>query len=126
MYGGKPSDIDEYISRFPGDVQAILQEIRRTVHQVIPDAVESIKYDIPTFILKGNLLHFAAYKNHIGFYPVPKSNPELLEEIRPFIKGKGTLQFLLKQPIPFQLISKIINELVIENLARNEEKKSRR
>lgn len=122
MRGFKSENIDDYIESFPEDIQQILRELRKTVQSAIPEATEAIKYDIPTYMLKGNLLHFAAYKKHIGFYPVPRSNQKLLFEINPYIKGKGTLQFPLNQPIPYKLIRRIVNELVIENLARAEEK----
>lgn len=113
-----PRNIDEYIDRFPPKVQVILQKIRATIRKAAPDAEEAIKYLIPTFTLKGNLVHFAAFKKHIGFYPVPRGNKEFEEELSKYEGGKGTLQLPLDKPIPFSLISKIVKFRVKENLAR--------
>jgi uncharacterized protein YdhG (YjbR/CyaY superfamily) len=113
-----PRNIDEYIDRFPPEVQVILQKIRATIRKAAPDAEEAIKYLIPTFTLKGNLVHFAAYKKHIGFYPAPRGNKVFEEELSKYEGGKGTLQFPLEKPIPFDLISKIVKFRVKENLAK--------
>jgi uncharacterized protein YdhG (YjbR/CyaY superfamily) len=103
-----PKDIDEYIAGFPKDVQEILQQIRMTIRQAAPDAEETIKYQMPTFTLKGNLVHFAAFKKHIGFYPAPRGIEELKEEIAPYEGAKSSLRFPLDEPIPFGLIRKIV------------------
>ena len=102
-------DIDEYISGFPADVQKILQKIRRTIQKAAPKATEAISYQIPTFKLNGkNLIHFAAFKNHIGLYPVPRGVPEFDEELAAYKGGKGTAQFPLDKPIPYDLIERIV------------------
>lgn len=112
-----PQSIDEYIARFPQDVQVILREIRRTVRAAAPDAQEAISYQMPTFKLKGNLVHFAAFKSHIGFYPVPSGVEAFKEELATYKQGKGSVQFPLDQPIPYDLISRIVKFRVEENLA---------
>ncbi len=111
-----PTTIDDYIGGFPQDVQAILQKIRLTIRQAAPDAQETLKYHMPTFILKGNLVYFAAFKNHIGFYPPAGGPEELKREISAYEGPKGSLKFPLDQPIPFDLISRIVKFRVKENL----------
>ncbi len=117
-----PETIDEYIAGFPNDVQAILQKIRLTIRKAAPDAKETIKYQIPTFTLKGNLVHFAAFKNHIGFYPTPTGTEKFQKELFVYKGAKGSVRFPLDKPIPFDLISKIVRFRVKENLARAEAK----
>ena len=121
-----PKNIDEYIAGFPQDVQEILEKIRLTIRKAAPDAEETIKYQIPTFTLKGNLLSFAAYKKHIGFYPAPIGNAEFKEELSVYATGKGTVKFPLDKPIPFDLISKIVKFRIKENLERAEAKAKKR
>jgi uncharacterized protein YdhG (YjbR/CyaY superfamily) len=111
-------NIDEYIAGFPSDVQTILEKIRMTIRKAAPGAEETIKYQIPTFTLKGNLVHFAAYKKHIGFYPAPRGIPKFKKELSIYGSGKGTLKFPLDKPIPFDLISKIVKFRVNETLKR--------
>ena len=112
-----PKDMDEYIAGFPTDVQEILEKIRMTIKKAAPDAEETISYRIPTFTLKGKyLVHFAAYKKHIGLYPTPKGNAKVNEELSAYEAGKGTLQFPLDKPIPFGLISKVVKLRAKENL----------
>ena len=82
-------DIDEYIADFPSDIQKILEKIRRTIRKAAPDAKEAIKYQIPTFVLNGNLVHFAAFKNHIGLYPTPNGIEEFKDELSAYESGKG-------------------------------------
>ena len=114
-----PRTIDEYIAGFPDHVQEILQKIRATIRKAAPEAEETISYKIPTFNLNGHyLIYFAAYKKHIGMYPVPIGDTDFLEEIAPFQAGKGTLQFPLDQPIPYKLITKIVRLRIKENVAR--------
>ena len=113
-----PKTIDEYIAGFPPDVQAILQKIRLTIRKAAPDAEETISYRMPTFTLKGNLVHFAAFKKHIGFYPVPTGIEKFKKELAAYEQGKGSVQFPLDQPSPYGLISKIVKFRVKENLAR--------
>ncbi len=117
-----PQTIDEYIAGFPKDVQEILQRIRQTVREAAPDAEETISYQMPTFTLKGNLVYFAAFKNHIGFYPIPSGVEEFKEELSAYEGGKGSVRFPLDKPIPFDLISRIVKFRVKENLERAEAK----
>jgi uncharacterized protein YdhG (YjbR/CyaY superfamily) len=118
-----PKTIDEYIAGFPKDVQEILEKIRRTIRKAAPDADETISYLMPTFNLNGKyLVYFAGYKKHIGFYGAPRVNPEFDEDLSVYQTGKGTLQFPLDKPIPFDLISKIVKLRVKENLAKAEAK----
>jgi len=119
-------DIDEYIASFPKDVQEILEKIRTTIRAAAPDAEEAIKYQIPTFVLKGNLIHFAAFKNHIGLYPAPRAIEEFKEELSDYEGAKGTVRFPLDQPIPFDLISRIVKFRVQDNLERAAAKKKDR
>ena len=101
--------IDEYIAAFPADVQKILQKIRATIQKAAPDATEAISYQIPTFKLKGkNLIHFAAFKKHIGLYPAPRGVDEFEPELSSYQGGKGTVQFLLDKSIPYDLIARIV------------------
>jgi uncharacterized protein YdhG (YjbR/CyaY superfamily) len=118
-----PQTIDEYIAGFPPDVQEILQKIRRTIHEAAPDATEKISYQMPTFYLKGNLVHFAAFKEHIGFYPVPSGIEKFKKELSVYKQGKGSVQFPLDQPMPYELITKIVKFRVKENLAKAAGKK---
>jgi uncharacterized protein YdhG (YjbR/CyaY superfamily) len=112
-----PQTIDEYIAGFPADVQEVLQKIRKTIHEAAPEATEKISYQMPTFYLKGNLVHFAAFKEHIGFYPVPTGIEKFKKELSVYKQGKGSAQFPLDQPMPYELITKIVKFRVKENLA---------
>ena len=113
-----PQNIDEYIAGFPMDVQEILEKIRRTIREAAPDAEETIKYQMPTFTLKGNLVHFAAFNEHIGFYPTPTGTKTFQKELAVYRGGKGSVRFPLDKPIPFALISQIVKFRVKENLER--------
>lgn len=115
-----PQDIDAYIAGFPKDVQEVLEKIRRTIRKAAPDAEEKISYQMPTFFLKGNLIHFAAYKKHIGLYPAPRARARFKRELSAYEGGKGTVRFPLNKPMPFALISKIVKFRVEENLERAE------
>ncbi len=117
-----PKDIDEYIAGFPKDIQTILQKIRKTIKKAAPEAQEKIGYQMPTFTLNGNLVHFAAFKNHIGFYPTPSGTEKFKKEISVYKAAKGSIQFPLDQPIPYDLISKIVEFRVKENLAKAKKK----
>jgi len=117
-----PQDIDEYIASFPKDIQEILEKIRITIRKAAPDAEETIKYQLPTFTLKGNLVHFGAFKKHIGFYPTPTGTEEFKNELSVYEGARGSVQFPLDKPIPFDLISKIVEFRVKENLERAEAK----
>ena len=111
-----PRNIDEYIAGFPPDVQEILEKVRMTIRKAAPDAEETIKYRMPTFTLKGNLVYFAAFKNHVGFYPIPTGIEKFEKELSVYKQGKGSVQFPLDKPIPFDLITKIVKFRVKENL----------
>ncbi|MGH2592356.1 MAG: iron chaperone [Anaerolineae bacterium] len=113
-----PKSIDEYIAGFPHDVQEILEKIRVTIRKAAPDAEETIKYQIPTFTLKGNLVHFAAFKTHIGFYPTSTGIEKFKDELAVYEGAKGSVKFPFDQPIPFALISRIVKFRVKENLDR--------
>jgi uncharacterized protein YdhG (YjbR/CyaY superfamily) len=113
-----PQNIDDYIAGFPPDVQEILQKIRMTIREAAPDAKEAIAYRMPTFRLAGNLVHFAAFKNHIGFYPTPSGIEAFRNELSAYKTSKGAAQFLLNRPIPYDLIREIVTFRVKENLER--------
>ena len=113
-----PKTIDEYIAGFPREVQEMLERIRKTIRAAAPDAEETISYQMPTFTLKGNLVHFAAFKRHIGFYPTPTGITKFKKELSVYEGAKGSVRFPLDKPIPFALISRIVKFRVKENLAR--------
>lgn len=109
------TNIDEYILGFPKETQLILQKIRTTIKKIIPKGEETISYAIPTFKLNGkNLVHFAAFKNHIGFYATPSGHAEFKEELSKYKQGKGSVQFPFDQPIPYDLIKRIVKFRVKE------------
>ena len=110
--------VDEYISSFPDSVQDALQQLRRTVTSAAPEAEEIMSYQIPTFKLNGNLVHFAAFKRHIGFYPTPSAIEAFREELAPYEVAKGSVRFPLNQPIPFNLVTRITEYRVRENLEK--------
>lgn len=111
-----PQTIDEYIAGFPPDVQTILGQIRQTAREAAPNAEETIRYKMPTFMLRGRyLVYFGAYKKHIGFYPAPIGVEQFQDETAVYASGSGTLKFPLDQPIPFDLIARIIKFRVQEN-----------
>ncbi len=118
-----PTTIDEYIAGFPPDVQAILNKIRATIRKAAPGAEETIKYRMPTFTLNGNLVYFAAFKSHIGFYPVPTGIEKFKQELSVYEGGKGSIQFPLDKPIPYGLIGRIVKFRVKENLSKAAKKK---
>jgi uncharacterized protein YdhG (YjbR/CyaY superfamily) len=103
-----PNNIDDYIAGFPKNVQDILQQIRGIIKKAAPDAAEAIKYRIPTFVLNGNLVHFAAFQSHIGFYPTPSGIEEFKKDLSAYNSAKGSVQFPLDKPIPIGLIKKIV------------------
>ena len=113
-----PTTIDEYIAGFPPDVQKILRQVRTTIRQAAPGAEETISYRMPTFTLNGYLVYFAGFKNHIGFYPIPTGIEQFKKELARYEQGKGSVQFPLDQPMPYDLIRKIVKFRVKENLAR--------
>lgn len=109
--------VDNYIAGFPPPVQLLLQKMRTAVSKAAPDAAETIAYGIPTFKLKGNLVHFAGYKNHIGFYPAPSAIKAFEKELSKYEGAKGSVQFPLDKPLPLALVTKIVQYRVKENLA---------
>jgi uncharacterized protein YdhG (YjbR/CyaY superfamily) len=117
-----PKTIDEYIAGFPKDVQEKLEGIRMTIKKAAPDAQEKISYQIPTFYLKGNLVHFAGFKDHISFFPTSSGRENFKNELSVYKGAKGTVRFPLDEPIPYDLISKIVVFRVKENLERAEAK----
>jgi uncharacterized protein YdhG (YjbR/CyaY superfamily) len=123
MDTSRAKTIDEYIQRFPADIQKQLQQIRAAIKEAAPGADETIKYAMPTFILNGNLVHFAAFKNHIGLYPAPSGTEAFKEELSIYKGGKGSVQFPLNQPMPLGLISAIVKFRVRENLGKTNKKK---
>lgn len=109
--------IDQYIKPFPADVQKLLQTMRQTIHTAAPDAVEAISYGMPTFKQNGkNLVHFAAFKAHIGFYPVPSGMIAFKKELAGYKQGKGSAQFPFDQPIPYDLVARIVKFRLNESL----------
>jgi uncharacterized protein YdhG (YjbR/CyaY superfamily) len=107
--------IDEYIASFPGEVRAILETLRQTIQKAAPDATEAIAYGIPTFRLHGNLVHFAAFRNHISFFPTSSGIAAFRKELSPYKTAKGTVQFPLGKPVPYDLVEKITAFRVTEN-----------
>ena len=114
----KPAGIDGYIVSFPKDIQIILHKIRTVIRKAAPEAEETINYGIPTFRLEGNLVHFAAYKNHIGFYPAPSGIRAFQKELSVYKGSKGAVQFPLNKPLPVNLISRIVKFRVKENIEK--------
>jgi len=108
--------IEAYIATFPEETQKILEELRATIKAAAPDAEEKISYQMPTFFLKGNLVHFAAFKNHIGFYPTPSGIRAFKKELSIYEGAKGSVKFPKDKPLPLKLISKIVKFRVAENL----------
>ena len=121
----KPTTIDEYIAAQPAEVQEILQKVREVVRTAGPQTTEAISYGMPTFKLHGNLVHFGAFKTHLGFYPVPSGLEQFKAELAPYKGGKGSVQFPYNQPIPYELISKIAQFRADENLAKAAAKKKK-
>jgi uncharacterized protein YdhG (YjbR/CyaY superfamily) len=122
----KTTTIDEYIATFPADIQGILQKVREVVKTAVPQATEAISYGMPTFKLQGNLVHFGAFKTHLGFYPVPSGLEQFKEELAQYKGGKGSVQFPYNQPIPYELIGKIAQFRAAENLEKAATKKKKK
>lgn len=118
--------IDEYILQFNPEVQELLQSVRKVIKETAPEAGEKISWRMPTFTLYGNLVHFAAFKNHIGLYPGAEGVEAFLEELKDYKTSKGAIQFPLNKPIPYDLIIRIVKYRVAENLKLAEEKKQSR
>ena len=113
-----PQDVDHYIASFPPDVQAVLQEMRLTIKKAAPGAQETISYNMPTFTLNGVLVHFAAFKKHIGFYPPVRGDAKLEKAASIYAGEKGNLRFPLDQPMPYGLIKRLVKCRVKQNLSQ--------
>jgi uncharacterized protein YdhG (YjbR/CyaY superfamily) len=111
--------IDEYIAGFPPEMQKVLQQLRALIRAEAPDATETISYAIPTFDLNGHLVHFAGYARHVGFYPTGSGVEAFKEELKPYKSGKGSVQFPLGQPLPADLIRRIVRFRVKANTVEN-------
>lgn len=120
MPADKPINIDQYVAGFPVETQIVLEKIRASIKKTVPGAVETISYGMPAFNLNGrNLIYFAAYKKHIGLYPVPRDNKTFEKDFSSYkTSGKGAIQFPLEKPIPLSLIIRIVKFRVKENLER--------
>lgn len=119
----KPATIEEYLAPFPDHVRALLEEVREKIRIAVPEAEESISYGIPAFFLQGVLVYYAGYKKHISVYPAPREHPLFKDELAAYKGGKGTVQFPLDQPIPFELILRIVDLRLQENLSKPPKKK---
>jgi uncharacterized protein YdhG (YjbR/CyaY superfamily) len=117
-----PRNIDEYIAGFPPDVQRVLEQIRATIREAAPAAEEAIKYQIPTFVLNENLVHFAAFKSHVGFYPTPSGIEKFKDELSTYEGAKGSVRFPIDKPMPLRLIRKIVAFRVKEVRAKRRKK----
>lgn len=124
MEGNKPeiASVDAYIAQFAPDIQTILQSIRQVVREAAPEATEKISYQMPTLYLHGNLVHFAAFKNHIGFYPAPQGIEAFQQELAGYKGAKGSVQFPLNQPMPYDLIRRMTAYRAEENKAKAQAK----
>jgi len=120
------NSIDEYIKGFPIEIQKILEELRSVIKASVPDAEEKISYQMPTFALKGNLVHFAAYRNHIGFYPTPGGIEHFKNELSSYKSAKGSVQFPIDKPLPLELISRIVKYRAEENMNNFLKKKNKK
>jgi Uncharacterized conserved protein len=111
--------VDEYIKSFPNDIQLLLDRVRATIREKAPEATESISYGMPAYKINGKpLVYFAGFKNHIGFYATPTGHSKFAEELSKYKQGKGSVQFPLNKPIPFDLIGAIVQYRVNENLSK--------
>ncbi len=110
MKSGMPTaeNIDSYIAEFPIHVQKSLKQLRKLIKKIVPTATEAIKYGMPTFVLQGNLVHFAAYQNHIGFYPTPDVIIHFEKQLSNYQTSKGAIQFPINEPLPFELIEQMV------------------
>jgi uncharacterized protein YdhG (YjbR/CyaY superfamily) len=123
MKGATPENIDEYIASFPTETGQLLQAIRAAIHKAAPQAVETIKYAMPTFTLNGNLIHFAAYKSHIGIYPVPREEEAFRKSLTVYEGEKSTMRIPFDKPLPLPLISRIVKYNVKRNQLKSKRKK---
>lgn len=111
-------NVDEYIGSFPKEIRAILEEIRAAIRKAAPDAEETISYKMPAYKLNGAVAYFAAYKNHIGFYATPTGHKEFAAELSKYKQGKGSVQFPISEPMPLDLIARMVKFRVAENLKK--------
>jgi uncharacterized protein YdhG (YjbR/CyaY superfamily) len=118
----KVKSIDAYIAGFDLEIQKTLNELRDFIKAEVPEAVEKIAYGMPTFSLNGNLVHFAAFKNHYGFFPAPSGIDAFEAELSPYRRGKGTLRFPFNTPIPWELLRKVIRYRAAENIKKSNDK----
>jgi len=116
--------IDSYIKPFPQDTRKLLDQMRSTIQKAAPHAVEKISYGMPTFFYNGNLVHFAAFKNHIGFFPTPSAIEAFQKELKAYKTSKGTVQFPMADPLPLKLIARMVKFRVKENAAKKSPRKS--
>ena len=116
------SNVDAYIASFPEHIRHKLQQMRDAIRVAAPDASETISYGMPTFRLHGNLVHFAAYPKHIGFYPTPSGITAFQHELNGYKYAKGSVQFPIDQPLPLDLVSRVVRFRVKENLAAHQKK----
>src|ERR1700704_5909423 len=121
-----PTDIDGYISQFPADVQAVLQEVRETIRRAAPDAEEVISYQMPAFRQHGILVYFAAWKNHVGLYPPISGDPVIEVAVARYAGPKGNLQFPLDEPMPLALIERVVRLRVKQDTAKATAKRGKR
>ncbi|WP_319467611.1 DUF1801 domain-containing protein [uncultured Trichococcus sp.] len=115
--------IDDYINQYPEEVRAALEKLRQTIKEEAPDAIEKISYQMPTFYLNGNMVHFAVQKNHIGFYPAPSGVAAFKEELTDYKTSKGAIQFPLTKPIPYELVRQIVRFRVEEAKGKKKQDK---
>jgi uncharacterized protein YdhG (YjbR/CyaY superfamily) len=121
--GGSAVDsVDAYIAQFPDEVQEMLRTLRKIIRGAAPEAEEKISYRMPTFVLHGNLVHFAAFKSHIGLYPAPSGVEAFVPELSAYRSGKGSIQFPMDKPLPSELITRIVKFRVAENAKRADER----
>lgn len=121
-----PATVEEYIAGFPPEVRERLGTLRQVIREAVPEATEKISYGMPTFALHGNLIHFAAHKHHIGVYPMPTGVEAFKDELSSYETAKGSVQFPLDRPMPYELIGKIVQFRAAENAKKAEEKARKR
>lgn len=118
--------VEQYIAAFEPEVQELLQSLRKVIQQAAPEAEEKISYQMPTWCLHKNLVHFAAYKTHIGFYPAPSGIEAFKEELAQYKRAKGSVQFPIREPLPYDLITRIVRFRVEENQRQAAEKRTKK
>jgi uncharacterized protein YdhG (YjbR/CyaY superfamily) len=120
-----PQTIDAYIAKYPAEVQAILQHLRAVIREAAPEAKEKISYGIPTFYAEENLVHFAAYQHHIGFYPTSSGIEHFHDELSGYELSKGTVRFPLDKPVPYDLVRRITEFRVAASRVKAQDKRTR-